>query len=503
MTVRALLVMLAGSLFVAYGCGAPNGEPGEPGAPGAEDELAGLMDDEEIEGYDDLDEDELPEWARGLEAGDPPPEETEYSDEAETAFVQADLAGEDDPDGRDASLRDALDAAERGIEADPENPIHYFLAGQAAMMLEEYVMGAEFFDEAEARHEQYRLDTEPFREEAWIELYNDGVDILDEGQEDQAIAMFEEAHQVYQQRPEGMLNLAAIYHDRGELEEAQYYYGHAVEVIEGPRAQELEEEDRELWEEQVEPARFNRAQINIELGNYSEAAEDYEALLEDDPDNVMALSNLSVAYMQMGEEEQAREIYEELFEQEDLMQHELLMIGVGFYEGQDFQQAAEAFDRIRGEIPEHREALAQLVQTYHDGEYWEELQGIGDEAIAADSHNPVIYQLVAQGYVHTDQEQEAVEYLEQMEQLPFWLLQMHMTPQYGDGAVVQGQLQNQALDPGTPIEVEFTFYDGTGQTIGSETMAIEAPGQEEVVPFDLQFAHDEEVGGYSYEVVSP
>lgn len=503
MSVRALYALLVGVLFVTWGCGSAGG-PGEPGGgPGGEDPLAGVADDEEAEDYEDIDEEELPEWARGLEEGDPPPEDTEHSDDAEVALVQADIAGEDNPEEREQSLREAIAAAERGIEADPENPIHYFLAGQAHMFLEEYEQGAEYFDEAEDRHERYRLDTEVLREEAWLEMYNEGVELLDEDQEDAAIDMFERANRIYRQRPEAMMNLASIHHERGDLEEAAEYYSQAIEVIQGPRSRDLEEEDREAWESQLEPARFNRAQINIELGNFEQAAEDYEQVLEDDPDNVMALSNLSVAYMQMGEEERAREIYEELFEQEDLMMHELLMIGVGFYEGEDWEQAREAFERIVADVPNHREAHANLVQTLHEAEEWEQLKEVGDAAIERDSHNPVIYQLVAQAYVHTDDEQTAVQYLNQMEELPFWLLQVHMEPQYGEGAVINGQVQNHNLEPGTQVEILFTFYGPDGGEIGTETASFQAPDEEEVLPFDLQFSHADEVAGYDYEVVSP
>ena len=502
MIVRALFPLLAGFLLVAWGCG--TGGAGEPGGPGAADPMAGAIEgQEEQPDYEDLDEEDLPLWARDLEAGDPPPQDTEYSGEAETALVQADLAGEDDPQGRESALREALAAAERGIEADPENPMHYFLAGQAAMFLDEYELAAEYFDEAEERHPQYRLDTELMREEAWIELYNEGVDLLEEDQEDSAIEMFERAHRVYQQRPESMLNLATLYHERDELDRAAEFYGQAIEVIEGPRSEDLEEEERERWEQQLEPARFNRAQINMETGNYAEAAEDYEVVLERDPDNNMALSNLSIAYMRMGEDERAREIYDELFAQEGLMMHELLMIGVGFFEGEDWEQAAEAFRRIIGDVPDHRDAHANLVQTFHEAERWEELQDIGDRALELDSHNPVVYQLVAQGYVNTDDQQTAVEYLNQMEALPFWLLQLHLEPHHGQGAVVHGQFQNQDLDPGSQVEILFTFYGPNGNEIGTETANISAPAPEEATPLQVEFSHSDEVAGYSYEVISP
>lgn len=502
MIARALLVLITGLLFVAAACGPPP-EAGDQGALG---DLIGDADAEaEGDEYEDMDEEDLPEWARGLEEGDPPPTETEWVDNAEVALVEAEIAGEDAPEARREALEEAVAHAEEGIENDPENPIHYYTAGQAYMMMEEWERAAEMYDEAEERHPQYRWDTEFQREQAWVELYNEGIELLQAGEEDAALEILERADRVYDKRPEAQLNLASTYHGRGELDRAAEYYGKALESIQGDRVQDFEDEMREPLMEQIEPALLNRAQINMELENYEEAAVDYEEVLERDPDNVLAQSNLSVAYMQLGDDERAREIHEALFEQADeLMAQEIMMIGVGFFEGEDYEQAAEAFRVILERVPSHREAWFNLAQAYSASEEWESIVEIGDELIENNTHTRSIYQLVAQAHVHLDDEQTAVEYLDRMEELPVDLVQLQMEPIPGQGAVVVGQFINVGMNPGDPVEIQISFLGGDGSEIGSETVQVEAPaGEEDVATFQAEYATEEEVGGYSYEVISP
>ena len=75
----------------------------------------------------------------------------------------------------------ALEHALLGVDSDPENPIHYLLAGIAHRRLAQYGEADAMFTEAERIYPAYELDTAPEREAAWIELFNAGIAAFAEG----------------------------------------------------------------------------------------------------------------------------------------------------------------------------------------------------------------------------------------------------------------------------------------------------------------------------------
>ena len=79
-------------------------------------------------------------------------------------------------------LERALELALQGVDAEPENPIHYLLAGRAHARLAQYGEADAMFTEAQRIYPAYELDIEPERESAWIELFNEGIAAYSDGE---------------------------------------------------------------------------------------------------------------------------------------------------------------------------------------------------------------------------------------------------------------------------------------------------------------------------------
>ena len=60
---------------------------------------------------------------------------------------------------------------------------------------------------------------------------------------------------------------------------------------------------------------------------------------------------------------------------------------------------------------------------------------------------------------------------------------------------------NKGLDPGTTVNLSFTYYDGGGNSIGTTELEVEAPGVDGETTFNVSFEADVPVLGYSYEVM--
>ena len=99
-------------------------------------------------------------------------------------------------------LERALELALQGVDAEPENPIHYLLAGRAHARLAQYGEADAMFTEAQRIYPAYELDIEPERESAWIELFNEGIAAYSDGNVERTIEAWERAGTMWDLRPD-------------------------------------------------------------------------------------------------------------------------------------------------------------------------------------------------------------------------------------------------------------------------------------------------------------
>jgi tetratricopeptide (TPR) repeat protein len=471
-----------GMLFLALTLGACGGAGNGP----AGDQIA----------PQEFSDDDLPQWMQDLPEGTPP-RDNEHTGQATLFLVQA---MQTEGERAEGLYRQALEAALAGIEADPENPQSYYQAGDAYLGLGQIEEGAEMFDRAEEIYPRYVLETELTREQAWVEQFNQGAELSEQGDRDAAAEYFARAHRIYQGRPEAMLNLAEIYGNQGRTEEAAELYREAIELMTGPRAEDMDEEFQEMWDEFLEISYFNRAQLLFRMERYGEAADVYERILQEDPENLTALSNLAASLVAAGREGEAQALYDRLLESPDLNASDYFMIAIGLYQGEAWEQSARAFRESLDRVPENRDAAFNLAQTLYLAENWEELVAVTERLLEIDTHNETAYRFRAQGLVQLEDQQTAVEALEQMEALPFYVDQLELHP--GEGGVsVVGLVVTNAGDPGSTADLRFHFYDVEGNQVGSEDISVELPQPEEAVQFQLDHMTNEPVFAFRYEVL--
>jgi tetratricopeptide (TPR) repeat protein len=442
------------------------------------------------------DEEDLPQWVRDLPEGTEPRDDDD-TQEATLYLLQA--QGRQGDQARDFYQR-ALTAAERAIERDPENPQGYLLAGEAKLGLGNLNEAADLLDRAEEIYPRYILETEVIREQSWIEHYNAGADALQAEDHDEAVVHFEMAHRIYQGRPDAMLQLARLYTERDRVAEAIDIYGTAIELIESPRAEDLDEELVPVWAEGLVIARFNKAQLLFQQERYLEAAEMYEAVLAEDPDDLMALSNVAISYAAAGESERAMAVYDELLGRPDLDARDYFLIGIGLYQVDEFSQAARAFGMALETVPGHRDAHFNRVQSLFLAEEWEALVAAGEALLEVDTHNRAAHQFLAQGLVRMGQEHEAVAIMEQSEDLPFEVsdLQSQRTPQ---GVAVMGQVVNRSMAAGTTVRFRVFIYSVSGEEVGRTEATVTLGEVEEPVMLQAEFRTNADVLGFRYEVI--
>jgi tetratricopeptide (TPR) repeat protein len=427
---------------------------------------------------------DLPDWVAELPEGTEP-RDNDHTGQATLALLQG-------------NFEEALESARAGIEEDPENPQSYFQAGEALLGMGELEQAAEMLDRAEEIYPRYILETMGLREQAWIDEYNLAFEAIEAEDDAAAVRQFERAHSIYQNRPEAMLNLASIYAQEGQDDRAIDYFSQAIEVIEGPWTERVDDDTRENWMESLEVAQFNKAQLLLRTERYAEAAEAFEVLVERDPDNMDLLSTYAAALVAGGQADRAEALFEELLQRPDPSPADYFSIGVGLYQVDEFEGAAQAFQAVLDEIPEHRDAALNLAQTLYLSEEWEGLERVSQHLADIDPYNENAYRFQAQALVRLDREQDAVQVLDRLEALP-WIIDDLSLQAAGQDLVVVGQVTNRTEAEGTAVNLRFHFFDAEGNAAGTADSSIQLPGADESGVFQVE-APAANVFGFRYEV---
>jgi tetratricopeptide (TPR) repeat protein len=419
----------------------------------------------------------------------------------------------DDPAAAEQRFQEALTAALQGIETDPENPQSWFQAGQAHIGLGDYVAADSTLARAEELHPLYYLEIAPIREQAWVEKFNEAIEFSNNREYPQAIEVLEEAHLIYRERPEAMMNLGNLYAVNDQPNEAVAIYQEALELMGGPMAAEQDPETQASWEESTIMAETNVAMLLAQVGRNEEAVQAYETILQRDPSNVTAASSLGALLSSMGRDAEAQEIFNALSARTDLDAEDFMFAGIGLFQAEDYVGAARSFQRSVELNPHSRDAYFNLSQATYlaaDGaaegdpvkdEMWQALAEAGERLIALDPQNENAFRLYAQGLVRTGRDQQAVPLLERMEGLQYEVLNTQFQPVADGGAMVRGEIHNRSLAAGTPVRLRFVFSSATGQELGSQEVQVQAGAAEQAVPFEVEFQSTSAVNGFRYEVV--
>lgn len=447
--------------------------------------------------------DDLPQWVQDLPEGIEP-RDNDHTAQATLFLLQAQGASSEEQ--ARSRYEEALGHARAGIEADPDNPQSHFQLGEALLGLGEIDEAAAAFDRAEELYPRYIVETIGLREMAWIDAYNEGVDLVDEGNLEGAIEHFLRADRIYAYRPEAVLNLGSAFAQLERYEESAEAFGRVIEVVESEWADRVDDEVRENWMAIRVPAKENRAQLLLRLGRYAEAAEVFAGLVEIDPDNLDYLTSYASSLVASDQGADARGLFDDLLAREGLDAADYFTIGVGLYQVEEYAGAAAAFQRAFEIVPNHRDGVFNYAQTLYilgreqgDSERWPELAEVSEKLLEIDALNPLAYQFRANALLELGDGEEAMEIYTVGQELPIVMDQLMLQPS-GSDVVLAGQLSNHSGGAGVELRLHFTFFDVNGAEIGTRETTVRFPNEGEAQAFQVELPA-ENVYGYSYRVL--
>ena len=394
----------------------------------------------------------------------------------------------------------ALGRALLGVASDPENPIHYFLAGLAHARLAQYSEADAMFTEAERIYPAYELDTAPEREAAWIESFNAGIAAFAEGDLEGTIEAWEQAETMWDLRPDASLNLAILFNGEDRWYDAIGAYQRAIAGLERrPVTRVLPQEELQAREDLRIRSEESLTQLLLFVDRFAEAEPLLRRHLERDPTSIQVRGDLAATLHGLGQDTEAAAIYSGLLSETGLGARDLFNVGIALYRTNDFTAAAEAFERLTGLQPNSRDAWFNYTNSLFAAESWELLATVGDRLTEVDPLGENAGLIAARAHLELGDEQSAVEGLNRTESAPVHVEGLQLRAS-GPDTSLQGRVVGNAAEPGTSVHLRFTFYGADGP-LGTEPLNVSAPPPGVRERFEITF--EGQATAYRYELVSP
>jgi len=428
------------------------------------------------------------------------PRDNTHTRSADLYLTQAQTAATDEEG--EQRFRQAMEAARAGIAADAENPKSYFQAAQAAVGLKEFAVADSMFARAEELHPRYVLETEPWREQGWVNAYNAAIEPLNAGDLEKAAELFDVGNRLYSSRPEGFLQLGSIYSRLERMSESVAAYRSAMELLE--ESKELQMADPELaevWQQHWDIATLGLGQALTFSEQYQEAAELYGSMLAEDPENTALLGALAGVLTEMGQADSVQVLYRDLLARPNLTERDLFNAGVGLYQIEQYDRAAEAFRAAAEMNPLNRDARMNLAQTLHISEKFEDLIPAARDLLELDPLNGLGWIFLTRAYSELERVEEANEVFLEYQAIGYEIENLRLDSEPDGGARIFGELKNTAGTPGTTITLRFQFGGEAGREIGSMDLPVTLPEVDGLQVFQGTFNSTEYVTGYRYEVL--
>lgn len=396
------------------------------------------------------------------------------------------------------AYEEAMAEARAGIATDPTNPIHFYLAGEAAAGMEDYELADSLWAVAQEIYPAYELEVEPAREQVWADAFNLGVEAYNAGDTELALRHWRGAHLLYPYRPEAAQNLAVMLTQEGQYDEAVRIYREAIDNLELEPATRIIEEPEIT--ERAEARAFmieNLGQLYLFTDQYAEAEEILQEQAAADPENVEIQANLATAIARQGRADEASQIYGRLLGSPNLTPTQLFNIGVSLFNAGEHGRAADAFERVTQTQSNSRDAWYNLANALYAGEMWDRLLPIAPRLAEVDPLNENAALIAARAYREAEQNSRALEALQRIETLPVFVEELQLRPA-GEASSVRGRLVGNAASAGDRVQLRFTFYND-GAQVGTETLTVNAPAPEQSTQFEVEI--ERAANAYSYELV--
>lgn len=369
--------------------------------------------------------------------------------------------------------QEALATLREGMQQDPGNAKVWMLAGQAEVGLDMYAAADSAFDKAAQLHPDYKEDIRAYREQAWLKAFQAGTSAMDRNQADSAVAMLQKAESIYDERPEGVLNLGMLYANTGKNDQAVAAFQAAKERLHGPLLAQLKPEDQAQWKQYEAAADMTLSQIYgnegitaFNAGKYDDAATAFKKAMDINTNSRDYIYNyVQSLYAKIGELEKQQKA--------DSAQAKALAPQLAPL----YQQIVPAAQKALSFDPAALDLYVIINRAYR-----------GQAALAATPAEKADFQKKAEAIIT------------EASKLPFEVSDVAVS--FADSsATLKGNVKTRTAKPGDALKMKVSFLAPDGSVLGTGDVNVTAGAPDKPVPFQVSAPVKGQVAGWKYEVV--
>jgi len=430
-------------------------------------------------------------------------------------------------------FKEATDQITLAMQKDPNNPFAWQLAGKTYIAMGDAAKADSMFDRAETLYAPYVPVDAPFREQGWIDAYNNGVRALQANKMDDAIRYLRTADMIFQGRPSARMTLASIYLNRQEYDNAIEEYKGALAILRGPNGKNLKPDQQKQWDENTARTTERLVLLYKFTKKYGDAVSLLQQQLAANPTDAGLKLELATNIALAGNEADAKKMFLELAAMPNLSDDQYFETGVALFRARLFPDAAASFRKAAAANPFNHGALynlsnALLAQTQPIEEAREkaapaarkpfaqqlaplfnELSDVTARFLALEPANSMMIRLASAtsrglADIATDPKAEAagkeatLKMLLRGDSLRFEVSDAAMTVA-DDGAKLTGTITNKRVTAGSPITFKVYFLAKDGSTVEAQDVSVPAPTKEQTVDFTATTKSKDAVG-WKYEL---
>jgi tetratricopeptide (TPR) repeat protein len=421
-------------------------------------------------------------------------------------------------DQRTKDLREAERVLTQAVTTGKQekNPAAWYYLGRYYLMTEDLAGADSALSKTLAMAPICKDDIGLYRRQAWVPVFNAGVQAWQGGNTDSAIASFRRANQIYQAEPMGFVYLANLFIGASQMDSAVKYFRLAVPAAADPK-----------YARDRRDAYFNVARVYHSEKRYDEAAAAYREYLGAYPNDVQAMAGLAGLYLRADKRDSAMALFGAIVghadsaTSEELFGAALAVLGGipatpdtmelnaacgkaqkkknpaltarqvaarcrpaavdtmrNFHALADpqYRLVAQTYEAGLAKNPYYRDALYNLAGiSYLIGDTGKVLP-LAQRLYAVDPMNRLSLAKIAGGWQLLGKKDSVLYYLTLADSLPVEVTVGTFTTNE-QGAGVEGLFSNFHAKPSTPLKLTFEFVDGSGRVVASlpqEVPAVDA-----------------------------
>ncbi len=384
----------------------------------------------------------------------------------------------------------AVQAVDRALSENPDDPAALWLAGQARIGLGDYGLADTLLGRFVEIAPACLPLAEQTRRAAWVDLYNEGIRLYEAGREHVALQLFESASLLYpDSRSFGIAG--RIYSERGDTVTALDRFRIATEVARDP--------------DQLRAAINTLAELLGALGRNEELLEQYRVHVQRRPDQIGLACDFAVALANAGKIDSAMAILSGFLARDDLGPQDWNEVGVALHRVAAYPEAVTALRRARELEPFNKDAMTGLLDALLGAGEFALARGLADTLVSWHRYDALNYSALAKALGRIGESAAALQVLERERALPFEFRFVRLRDKGAGRYVLEGQVAGRPGGAGRQYSIPFEFLGHTGEVLERRTLELNVPREGGIAGFVLEVHTQGEVPlvGFRYGEAEP